>query len=354
MNAGKIWWEQIGNSLRFLTEVTANLRDCHSAVLQVPGQLPWRQEFYRAVDFRRSAFGGDRGLRRLPWHQGAEPGDFILKELCDEPVRANYWPGMSCAEYLGSLEDIILNDYYVWITGIHRKADLAKWVEFVSRYEKAAREQWCAVFVLEYDGEPVEVAELKTIGYSVENYDCRVFCLETAAALRNTDVRSYQAELALCIGHDDPEFSAKLLERGTELLTNPDRSTRWVLENGRTGDGSPFAPMTEQEIDRAVRKATMVLLFPILEQYRCDFVEAHEAELGRHLPMTNQYGDKITEPSDLELVDISHIIKKSTCYSKSEAELIRLCWQVRNKVAHNKRVPYELAQKLLTNQWKIN
>lgn len=49
MISGSIWWGQIGNSLRLLTKVTNTLRDCQSAVFQVPQNFPWRQDFYEAI-----------------------------------------------------------------------------------------------------------------------------------------------------------------------------------------------------------------------------------------------------------------------------------------------------------------
>ena len=350
MNAGKIWWGQIGNSLRFLTNVTNSLRDCHSAVLQVPTLVPWRQEFYEAVDVRRSSFGGDRRLMRLQWNEGSEPGEFILDELCSNRVRADYWPGQSYAEYLGSREDIVLNDYYVWVTGVHSKTGLAQWTEFVYQYENIAkRMEKHAVFLLEYDGVPIDVSGVEKIVYSVESYDCRVFCLETAAALHNSDLRSYQAELALCIGRGEPEMCAALLGKGTELLKDPIKTAQALLLDGYSSEGRRFAEMTDLEIESAVWKASVVLLFPILEQYRSDFIEAHVAELSRCLPISNSNGDRITDPHDLEIGSIQYIVSNSkTGFSPSEVETVKLCRKARNLLAHNKPLPYSDVVKILS------
>ena len=207
MNPGSIWWGQIGNSLRLLTKVTNNLRDCQSAVLQVPQDLPWRQDFYEAIDIRRSSFGGERRMVRLTWENGKEPGEFVLDELCSNRVRADYWPGQTYAEYLGSKSELLMNDYYVWVTGIHSKADVSKWGEFVSQYHNVAKQlDSSAVFVLEYDGPNTDVPGVEKIVYTVENYDCRVFSLEAAAVLGNTELRNYQAELALSICDNNPEL----------------------------------------------------------------------------------------------------------------------------------------------------
>lgn len=342
MNAGKIWWGQIGNSLRFLSSVTNHLRDCHSAVLQVPKSIPWRQEFYDAIDMQRASFSGERRLMRLGWDESTEPGEFVLDELCSSRIRADYWPGQTYAEYLGSKEDIVLNEYYVWITGIRSKAGLAKWAEFVNQYESAAAKlEQAAVFLLEYDGIAVDVAGVEKIVYSVENYDCRVFCLEAATALANTNLRSYQAELALSVGRGDPELCAPLLERGNALLEMPVKTAQDVLRKGFSSQGFRFTEMSEAEIEGAVWKAAIVLLFPILERYRADFITAHETELTRHLPISNSNGDRITDPHDLEIGSIQYIVSNSkTGFSLTDVEMIKLCRKARNLLAHNKLLSY--------------
>ncbi len=351
MSGGYLWWNRIGNSIRFLDQVTDLLRDGRSAVLQVPGALPWRREFCDGVDLRRGTFGGERQLVRLGWTENADPGETVLQELCPPRVRADYWPGQTCAEYLGGRENILLHDYYVWVEDIHTKADIAQWMEFVTAYDQAARGlPKRAVFLLEYDGPAVEVTELARVVYAVERYDCRVFCLETAAALGNTPSREYQAELALAIG-GEPELCQGLLEQGTALLSDPVGATQQVLQTRCTSYGRAFPSMSDQQIERAVWNAAIVLLFPILEQYRADFIEANWDELNHHLPITNSNGDRVTDPRDLEIGSIQFIVSNSkTGFSPEAVETIRLCRKARNNLAHNKRISYGDVQKLLELQ----
>lgn len=344
MNAGTIWWSQIGNSLRLLANVTNHLRDCRSAVLRVPANFPWRQDFYEAVDVRRSAFSAEKRMMRLQWEDNADPGEFILDELCSIRIRADYWPGQTYAEYLGSREDLLLNDYYVWVTGVHTKTDAAKWAEFITQYDRAARQDGNrAVYIIEYDGPGMEVFGVEKILYTVENYDCRVFCLETAAAMDNTDLHAYQAELALSIGDRDPELCYELITRGVQLLQDPVQAAVEALEllglEGRT----------EQSIVSAAWKAAIILLFPILEQHRMEFVTRHRSALARHLPINNSNGDRITDPCDLEigaLYYITHAV--NTDFTAEEQEQIKFCRKVRNLLAHNKLVPYDDVRAVLS------
>lgn len=342
MNAGTIWWGQIGNSLRLLTKVTNNLRDCRSAVLQVPREIPWRYDFYEAVEIRRAAFGGVRRLMRLQWEENADPGEFVLDELCSNRTRADYWPGQTYAAYLASKDDILLNDYYVWITGVHTKADLSKWAEFIGEYQRAARAlRSHAVFIVEYDGAPAEVSGAEKIPYTVENYDCRVFSLEVAAALANTPLRNYQAELALSICGCNPELCYALLETGEKLLRDPVQTAAGVLQTALSSAMTPFDAKTELQIQSAVWEASVVLLFPILERWRMNFIAQNTDLLARHLPISNSNGDRITEPCDLEIGSLYFIVNSaSRHFTPADAEAIKLCRKIRNQLAHNKPLAY--------------
>lgn len=343
MNAGSIWWGQIGNSLRLLTKVTNSLRDCRSAVLQVPRKFPWRQAFYEAVDARRSAFSADRRLVRMRWEEEADPGEFVLDELCSGAVKAEYWPGQTYAEYLGSQRDILLNDYFVWITGVHSKTDAVKWAEFIAQYDRAAQAPGeRAMFLIEYDGPKIEQSAVEQIIYTVENYDCRVFCLELAAATNNTDMHGYQAELALSLGSDDPQLCCALIGQGRRLLTDPVKATEGVLRM------KGYAGRPEQELVSAAWKAAVLLLFPVLEQYRMSFVVKHRSDLAKHLPISNSNGDRVTDPFDLELGALCYISGTGGKeFSPEEIERLRLCRKVRNLLAHNKVVPHEDVRKIL-------
>lgn len=348
MNPGAIWWGQIGSSLGLLAGVSNALRDCRSVVLRLPRALPWRQEFYDGVELRRSAFGGERRLKRLEWIEGTEPGEFVLDELCSGKVRANYWPGMSYAAYLGGLEDILLNDYYVWITGIHTRQDMAAWAEFVAEYSRAARGlEQSAVFVLEYDGGNMESAGVERMVYTVEDYDCRVFSLEASAALGNCALRNYQAELALSISGCDPEWCFALLGTGELLLNDPVAAVKETAERCCTSRGEPFPLPTEQQINSAAWEAAIRLLFPLIERYRLGFISRHEPVIARHLPISNSNGDRVTDPYELEIGPLAYVVSSSKDFPPAEAEKIRLCHKARNLLAHNKFVARDVVEKVL-------
>lgn len=342
MNPGEIWWGQIGNSLRFLTSVTNTLRDCHSAVLQVPQTFPWRQEFYAAVDVRRAGFCAERRLVRLPWEGDEDPGAFVLNEFCTSRTRADYWPGQSYAAYLASKDDIVLNDYYVWIAGIHNKADIVKWADFVSQYSHYSdHTEQRAIFILEYDGPGVDTPSVDRLVYNVENYDCRVFALEASSDLANTNLRNYQAELAICVSGGNPELCYELLAAGNEFLKYPNETTTGVIAKKHNSNGTQYAPMSEMQIQSATWEASIVFLFPILERYRMEFVKENSSALKLHLPINNSNGDSVTDPFDLEIGILCYITSNDTRhFADADIVTLRLCRKIRNLLAHNKTPSY--------------
>lgn len=348
MTPGNIWWGQLGSALRLLGQVTGALEQQHSFVLQMSGPLPWRQSFYEAVEFRRASFGNQRRLVRKTWKAGADPGEFVLEEFCPEQVRADYWPGQSCGAYLGSRDDITLCSYYVWITGLDRPSDLSAWAAFLADYTRSASiPRPAAVFVLEYDGPQVELTGMKVIHSTVEHYDCRVFSLEAAGALANTEMRTYQAELALRLSQGNPELCYALLERGIDLLRDPAGTAAEVSCLGSTSDGISFPSIAPVQADSAAWEAALVLLFPLIERFRMELIKKREQELRCHLPIRNSNGDVVRDPRDLEIGPLSYIVTGlSREFSPEEVEAVKLCRKVRNLLAHNRMVPYEDVEKL--------
>ena len=343
MSAGEIWWGRLGNSLRFLSGVSSLLRESRSAIVRLPERFPWREQFDREVDRGQERYSLHRRLVRVLWREGEDPGTFVLGELCPRNVQAEYWPGQTVAEYLGALDGLELGDCCVWVRGIHSRNDVIRWADFASRYETAAAGlEHRACFLLEYDGPAHQSALLPDIAYEMDEYDSRALCLELSADLAGTPCRGYLTELAIRIGREDPELCAALLARGDALARDPEAVAEEVLRTGRNAGGNPFAPIGTGEIASAVWRAAVVLLFPVLEGFRFAFIERHQEELARYLPITNSNGDQVTEPADLELGSLFFVVTTAMyVFSPADVERIRLCRGVRNELAHNKPVPYE-------------
>lgn len=342
MNAGSIWWNQIGSSMRLLDAISGAMEARCPVLLKVPQSFPWRSTFYDAVDYRRADFCAERLLKRIRWDGREEPGALLmgLDDLCPDQVRRDYWPGRNRAEYLGAQSEIFLNEHYVWITGIRDAEGLNRWVEFVELYEQAAADRSRrAVFILESTADPGRSTGLQQIVYRTEAYDCRVFALEAAAALNNTDMKAYQAELANSLSNGTPELCWAFLNQGERLLLHPVETAVKISSSGRASDGTDFEPLNAQQAHSAAWEAAAVLLFPRLERWRMNFIESHAEILRYSLPIRNSNGQKVTDPRDLEIGSLWYVVNNSgPRFSPEEAQQNRLCRDVRNQIAHNQLV----------------
>ena len=352
MNAGKLWWGQIGSSISLLSRLTKNICTGKSTILHLGSKLPWKYDFYDMVNFRRTETAEGRRLMRTSWMEGADPGEYVLKEFCSDTVIRRYWPGESYGAYLAGLPDLPLCDYIVWITGIRSKGDLHNWIRFVSEYETLGKSlSRRPVFVLESEEEAEESCALEQLPFQIAHHDCRVFCLEGAVALGNTKYPDYQAELALCLGDNNPELSHALLVAGEDLLLEPADTLRAILASETDCQGYPFPDMEDSRIRSALWKAALVLLFPIIEQYRFHIIDTYRLGIERELPIINPVEDRIDEPNDLEIGVLRHVAnKKSLALPSEEKRNIQFCYEARNLMAHNKPVPYHLATALLALQ----
>lgn len=339
MREAAIWWEQIGSSLRMLDQTAAAVCADRSALLHAPGGLPWPGAFREALELRRTRLGCGRRLTQAAWRPCADPGAFLLETLCGPVTAARYWPCQSYGSYLGGAPVPELRRCCVWGTGIQEKADLMAWDRFLRDYESgplAPADR--AVFLLEYRGGLPERPGLSPIESPIRSHDLRVFCMELASELGNTDLPDYQAELAQRIGGSDVEYSAALLRQGPLLLTDP--VTAAHAARGQRSDGTPFRIPEPHQVLGAARKADMALLFPILEQARLDFIAAHESALRCRLPTTNSAGETVTDPFGLELGPLHHLTDAMQAQlPAADLETVRLCHRVRNLVAHNKPIP---------------
>lgn len=346
MDYGKIWWGQLGCSLRLLDNLTNLWQDRCSAVLQT-GPIPWRGQLLQEASLRRSAFSANRRLVELNWDGEKPSGEAVLREFCSQEVVAGYWPGKSFAAYLAEVEDILLHDYDIWVRGIHSEEALRAWWAFVSEYGRCREgSHRRAAFLLEYDGPEVSLSGADLLSFRVGSHNCRVFCLEAAG--EEAMLPDYRAELALSIGGSQPEFCAALLHSGDALLLDPLAAARDVMECDRDSAGTPFPLLSEAELESRVWKAALVLLFPILERFRMDFIRTYRTDLLPRLPHRNSFGALIREADDLELADLWNIISNNKCHiPPQDYHAVKRFTQVRHCLAHIKPVKLEDVQAVL-------
>ncbi|MBQ8647237.1 MAG: hypothetical protein IJ484_03750, partial [Oscillospiraceae bacterium] len=110
-------------------------------------------------------------------------------------------------------------------------------------------------------------------------------------------------------------------------------------------------PMEREDAESAVRRAQIVQVFPVLEEYRMELIDRRRAlleeRLGRKPQVMDSEGKPVTEVQELEIAALRYIVRGSDQFSGAEAYHLDLCREVRNLLAHNEQTPFEQVRRLM-------
>ena len=313
MNIGNVFWNLPGEVSGFLNQAKEHLSG--GILLRQEDPLPFRDAFW---DLLCAHLGCQ--ARVLDWgERTCSPGDFLLKHLFSPRERAYYFPGDPYGSYIASLKTAPL---LVRVTGVRGSAAAAQWGELLNDYRRAGGRD--LILFVECDAS----AGTGALTYRTDPNVHRYFSIMLSTILRNTPLISYQAELAANLAPGNPELCSELLLQGEQLLLNP------------ADVGRKFG-IDEQEAATAIRQANLVCLYPKIEQLRFDFVRANQDAISRCLPLRSMEGELIDNPMDLEIGPLSYLLShREILRGLPGTEGIHLAASVRNKIAHNRPVPY--------------
>lgn len=313
IHIGEIWWRLPGASSAFYGKLMDRIEQ--GVVLRQEDRIPFPSVLWEKVG---AVFGCP--VRVLEWGvRDRCPGDFLLKHLFTPKQRAFYFPSESYGSYLASLK---LDRMIVRITGIQGKDMSNQWEELISEYRKAGGRSLLLAAECGRDACP------GALEHRADPNQCRGFLLLLTSVLNNTQIPSYQAELAMNLAPRDPEVSSELLLQGERLLLDVTQTAR---EFG----------IDEERANSAVQQTNLVCLFPKIERCRFAFARKHRAKLMPCLPIRSVEGELIDDPMELEVGHMNYLIRnKGKLKNLPGADMIQLCAMVRNKIAHNQQIPY--------------
>lgn len=125
--------------------------DGKSMILCLSENVPWRDTLLELVEDRLKLENPKNALDRMQCPE-EEVGLFLLNRYCKTERRATYRFGMNYAEFLGKCEDTVLNDRYLWVSGIPKNR-YDEWISFIVEYRKNVRNKTPGVFILETQDE---------------------------------------------------------------------------------------------------------------------------------------------------------------------------------------------------------
>lgn len=350
MTTEELWWGRTPNPARFQRDVLEQVELENSVVLNFPGDVPWRSVFISMLQnsLHQTSATRDFLVIEAPYERDPkkrmEPGEFILKNHCEQWDYDNYWPTQTYGQYLAS-KPVTLHQMYIYVNGIHRD-ECEAWFQFVRDYlESFPENAQHAVFLLEVQCSSVSgYRQLTFLNYQdyVSDYDGLMLCLAVTAPLRcSSTQKQYIAEIADHIAGENVEQAGQLADEGVALAQSPLETVGTLF-----ADYGYNSEDLEKRVHAAVWEAQIKIIFPKMEQFRSAFIRKHHEKLMGVMPVRNSNGETIYEPDELELGTLYFICNTKCHVEQKDYEKLRSYREARNKLAHWDILSYEDMQSL--------
>ena len=336
----RLWWNHITKAHKFLEDIISSALDGKSMILCLPENVPWRDTLLELVEDRLKLENPKNALDRMQCPE-EEVGLFLLNRYCKAERRATYRFGMTYAEFLGKCEDTVLNDRYLWVSGISKNR-YDEWISFIVEYRKNVRNKTPGVFILETqdDGFANRAGKgMKKLifDHQIGAYDKFAFCALAASDRHCREyLRPYLADLVSTVCNRDIELCAECVLLGNAFLENSIQVIRDIVREKCRSNGKNYCfPGTEEEIRTKIWETQLKNIFPVIEKYRSSFIRKYRKYIDSALPITTSYGEQVVNPEDVEIGALVYMVGNGKIPLESrEYETLVVFREARNRLAH--------------------
>lgn len=359
----ELWWSDIAGPHSVVEQVIAGLQDQRHVVLDVPADLPWRHQLRSEVDqCLRERTGVS--VQEVDWaDQGRDArdiGTWLLHSYAAGPVADGYRKnsGRTIQQYIW--QEGVLRERVLWIKGLD-ETTARRWQEFSRSYPGDLVTG--GLFVLECHC-PASLMLTRTqtmVRYEerVSRYDLQLFNSilleqsERGCAL-NEPWRRYAAAVCAELCREDAELSHRLLEDTDFPRESPLDRLRALAQDedfarrGRqAGSGHVLRLVRDEKTDaleQRVWTAQLQVAFPLIEMERVRYIQLLENQIADLLTKeaVEQYGQRITNPLDIELGTLCYYINQWRPEKKSYAICVP-CAEIRHRLYSLRQRRNELA-----------
>lgn len=349
-----VWWNKITNANNFLNSIVDTIQDGHSVILKLPSVVPWYSTMREYIRDNISMQNANSSFK-IVVDMGEEPGAYLLNEFCKREKRVLYRPNIGYANFLAKSEDIVLNDYILWIVGVDAQ-QVKKWIEFVVDYNKALKKgRLGCLFIIEVR-EECNIPNKKGImcidyNREIEYYDTYLFNMLAASTLKENEMlKKYLAEVVSIMLPKDVELSSQCILYGKQFLQNPLEVIRSVVETESRSDGTYFEIyVTEDEMRERLWEAQIKVIFPLIERHRAAIINKYAKYINILLPINAAYGEVFKEVVDVELGTISYLQATGKIeMSADDTYKVTKLKSARNELAHIKVVSQKDVEEILS------
>lgn len=352
MNKDFVWWTMVNSSKTLFNEIKKGIENRSPILLTLDSPLPWKETFYSLCQSAIAEINTGKSLEYLDGSKKEEPSQLLFQSYVPQTIKMEYWPDQSIPEFLAEKKNLSLHQGIFLVLGIHDAAILENWLNLISAYQESCKKNGTdsALFFLEYSGsKKTPPSEFCDLHFSPNIFDRYIFSLTLLSELNcNFFIKQYIAELACMMSKKELEFCGELAEQGLALAQNPKTIIHQSFLHKKS-DGREYRELDEAEIFSGIYTAQIKILFPVIEQFRINFIKSHENQIQRCLPIRNSLNEEINNPSDLELSDLCSIAMNNPLadFTSDEKTTLLQYRNLRNKLAHNTQIEWAEIDKLI-------
>ena len=149
-------------------------------------------------------------------------------------------------------------------------------------------------------------------------------------------IKNYLTELSANILGNDVELCEKCLKHYEDFLKDPYTLICRVKSTSKRSNEQQFVfILSREEVNRGIWRAQIKTLYPIIEEYRENFVSRYDSAIRAELPIRSTYGEVINEPWDVEIGTLVYMAaRRKLMLDSTEYERLSRYREARNKLSH--------------------
>ena len=345
----KLWWSIIPNARKFVDDITYVLKDERSAIYSVNGTLPWSETFSSVLSSAIENAEKDVDIIYAEDLGGKSPGEYLFNTYCKRELRIKYRTTRGYENFLAANDtSTILINKFVYV----KKCDFQaakQWIDFICKYNNYHNKNSLrCCFLIENCSEYAPNCNIEHFQWTsyYHQYDINMFCMLNASLINENDlIKSYLAELTCALSQNDVELASELVRAGVELINNPEKTLKYVIENTIRSDYSSYS--MPSNVSTCIKSAQVKVFYPVIERYRTWFINEYIDQFTDDFRHITAFGDIITDCHDLELGDLVYLCKKSKLnVDYKDYKCLKSFHNYRNNLAHRSLLTVDIIQSI--------
>lgn len=346
----KMWWTSVPNSARFISDIIEAFREGNSVVCVLPEKCEWLgmmrsiilEGIHSGVKKTYEVSGKDMGE--------AGPGEYLADLFLNQEMRVKYRTSVGYPAFLTRIEsETSLINSYIYLRDLSEQ-QTEEWLRFIkdynTRHDPEAPRCRFIIEIMNRGCEEFTCGRVIRRASYLRNYDISILCMLAASGVNISDkMRNYLIDLSTLCSENDPELAALLISKGEDFLREPEKVLKEAAAESLRSNMEPFT--LPEDTDNLIRRSQHRIFYPLIEEYRIDFIKKHENDFPPYETIVNAVGEPLGSIYEIELNTIKWLHDNGKLpLNKQEHEELKFIKQCRNEIAHLKVLEFSKLQRI--------